>query len=260
MGLLGLRTSALDLAGLTELTGAYMRRAPFENLSKLLYKQRRGLTFVPGADLFIEGIERWNFGGTCYANNCYLCRLLLALGFDARFCAADMSAPNVHAAIIVTLEGVEYLVDAGYAAPFASPMRRDLREELAIHYDRNSYILKPQDAAGRSRLEHRRDGATTHGYTLKPEARELEEFREVIEGSFHQDATFMNAVLVARFRPEGFVTLHNTTVLIEREGESEEYQLSGREAMCAEIERLFGIPEEMARAATAGIVLLKDEL
>jgi arylamine N-acetyltransferase len=258
--LLGMRAGLAGFAGLTELVGAYSRRVPFENISKLLYKQRRGLTYIADIDLFLDGIERWNFGGTCYANNYYLCRLLLALGYHARLCGADMSTPDVHAAIVTELDGEEYLIDAGYAAPFAAPMRRGLREDFVIHCGRNQYVLNPQDTAGCSRLEHRRDGAAIHGYTLKPQARELEHFRGAIESSFCPDATFMNAVLVARFRPEGFVTLHNEKVLIERDGESEEYQLSGRNEMCVEIERLFGIPDEIAREATAKIATLKDEL
>ncbi len=53
---------------LCELVQAHMLRVPFENISKLYYKQqgRRGL---PNLDQYLTGIDRFNFGGTCYSNN-----------------------------------------------------------------------------------------------------------------------------------------------------------------------------------------------
>src|SRR5512143_789806 len=89
--LLGLRPRVPSLEALTELTGAHLVRVPFENVSKLYY----------------------------------LYRLLENLGYRVRLCGADMSRPDVHLVIVVTVEGHEYVVDGGYGAPFLAPLPRD---------------------------------------------------------------------------------------------------------------------------------------
>jgi len=61
-----------------------------------------------------------------------------------------MNTPAVHAVNMITIDGREYLVDTGYAAPLLEPIPRDLETD----YDklgRDRYVLKPQDANGFAR-------------------------------------------------------------------------------------------------------------
>ena len=148
---------------------------------------------------YLDGIERFNFGGTCYANNYYLHTLLQHLGFDVRLCGADMNNPDVHLVSIVALESREHLVDVGYAAPFFEPLPRDLERDLVIDFGRCRYVLRPTDGLGRSRLDMYRDGELTHGYLAKPEPRSIDEFDGVIRGSYRSSANFMkNSCLFRR--------------------------------------------------------------
>ena len=110
---------------------------------------------MPILGLFLDGIERFNFGGTCYPNNYYFYQLLANLGYQTKLCGADMSNPDVHLVSMVTLEKREYLVDVGYAAPFIAPMPRDLATDYVVVLGRDRYVLKPQDARGRSRMDLR---------------------------------------------------------------------------------------------------------
>jgi N-hydroxyarylamine O-acetyltransferase len=243
---------------LAELVAAHVMRVPFENISKLHRKKRLGLTGLPSIALFLEGIEQYHFGGTCYSNNFHFCTLLASLGYRVRLCGADMSSPDVHMVIMVEVDGREYLVDGGYAAPFLSPLPRDLTEDYVITLGRDRYVLKPQDGAGCSRLEMYRDGVVKHGYLAKPVAKKIEDFGGVIADSFRASATFLNALLLARFYRDRSVVIHNLTV-IESQGPNTTIRpLGSREELVAEVERQFGIPRAVVGEAVSELHELVD--
>jgi arylamine N-acetyltransferase len=233
-------------------------RVPFENVSKLHRYRRDGFRGVPDLSEFLDGIEHFNLGGTCYPNNYSLHRLLHTLGYEVALCGADMTHPDVHLVNIVRVDGREHLVDGGYGSPFFAPLPRDLEHDHEIEFGRERYLLKPQDADGRSRLEFYRDGIHSHGYVVNPAPRVIEEFESVIQESFSASATFMNALVIVRFAPGRSVQLHNLT-LTETEGPTVR---SARIATAAElpgvIEERFGIPGAITRVALAGLQLSQD--
>ena len=87
-----------------------------------------------------------------------------------------MSNPDVHMVSMVNVDGREYLVDVGYAAPFLEPLPRDLATDYSIVLGRDRYVLKPQDAQRCSRLELYRDGNLKHGYLAKPRPKQIGDF------------------------------------------------------------------------------------
>jgi arylamine N-acetyltransferase len=230
------------LGALRALVAAHLTHVPFENISKLYNWKRHELNGPPSLPLYLEGIERHHFGGTCYANNFHFYSLLATLGYDVKLCAADMTAADVHAVILVTVGGREYLVDAGYGAPFLSPMPRDLATDYVVELGRDRYILKPQDAEGRSRLEMYRDGQRKHGYLAKPAARGVEDFRQVIAESFRPDATFLNSLLLARFYSDRAVMIHNWMLVESQGSESIVRALASRGELVAAVEEHFDMP------------------
>jgi arylamine N-acetyltransferase len=256
--ILGVPRREPSLDALRELVAAYVTRVPFENVSKIHRWKRFGLTTVPELPVFLDGIERFGFGGTCYANNYHLHRLLVDLGYRATLCGAEMSRPDVHLVSIVAVEGREYLVDAGYGAPFLAPLPRDLARDHEIVLGPERYILKPQDAGGRSRLELHRDGRQRHGYIVGPEPRRIEEFARVIEESFADTAVFMNTLVAALFGKGRSVVLRNLT-LIESEGTRFQVsRVASRDRLPEVIEERFGIPKTISREALDGLALSHD--
>jgi arylamine N-acetyltransferase len=255
---LGVARREPSLAALAELTMAHVTRVPFENVSKLLRRRRSGFRGIPDLACFLDDVERFHLGGTCYSNNHHLHRLLAGLGYDVALCGADMTRPDVHIASLVRLEGREYLVDAGYGAPFLAPMPRDLDHDHEIALGSERYVLKPRDDAGRSRLELHRNGNRTHGYLLKPAPRRIEEFERVIEDSFAPSATFMNALVVARFFPGRSLVLRNLS-LIESEGAASRVRrLPAASDLPDAVEEHFGIPGGITREALGGLSLSED--
>lgn len=258
LGLLGIRAGPPSLRGLKELVAAHLARVPFENVSKLLYKKRIGLADIPPIRMYLDGIEKCHFGGTCYSNNYYFYCLLESLGYDIRLCSADMAIPDIHAVSMACVEGHEYLVDTGYAAPFLAPLPRDLETDHVVALGRDRYVLRPQDANRCSRLELHRNNILKHGYLAKPAAREIGDFKKAISESFRPDATFLNSFLLARFYPGRSVAIHNLT-LIESCGNSCSTRLlAGLDKAAAAIHQYFGIPEALVAEAISDLKTMQD--
>jgi N-hydroxyarylamine O-acetyltransferase len=244
LSILGVPKRKPNVDALCELVQAHLVRIPFENISKLYYRKHNDLRGLPGLELFLNGIDRFDFGGTCYTNNYYLYQLLANLGYQAMLCGADMSNPDVHMVSIVTVEKREYLVDVGYAAPFLTPLPRDLATDHVIVLGRDRYVLKPQDVRGCSRMELYRDGNLKHGYLAKPVPRQIRDFEQVIAASYREEATFMNALLLARFYPDRSVLIDNLTVIESRGAVSRIKTLAGLDELVQAAHKYFSIPLE----------------
>jgi N-hydroxyarylamine O-acetyltransferase len=258
MNLLGVQRRKPSVEALSELVQAHLIRIPFENLSKLYYKKHQNLRDLPSLEQFLDGIHRFHFGGTCYSNNYYLYQLLANLGYQIKLCGADMSNPDVHMISMVTVEKREYLVDVGYAAPFLMPLPRDMTTDYVIELGQDRYVLKPQDAKGRSRMELYRDGSLKHGYLAKPMPRRIHEFEHAIADSYLKDATFMNALLLVRFSPNRSLAVHNLTV-IESQGSSSSLRtLASQDELVQVVFEDFGIPGEFTMDVLNELGRLQD--
>ncbi|MCF8226128.1 MAG: arylamine N-acetyltransferase [Bacteroidales bacterium] len=67
--ILGIQRQKPDFEYLKNIVKAQMSKIPFENISKLFYKKRIDLEQLIDFELYLEGIEKYRFGGTCYSNN-----------------------------------------------------------------------------------------------------------------------------------------------------------------------------------------------
>ena len=258
MALLGASPGKPGLDLLRSVVRAHITRVPFENVSKLWYARTPGYAGLPGIGRFLDGIEHYRFGGTCYANNYYLYLLLAALGFDARLCGADMSRPDVHIVTMVSLPECEFLVDGGYGAPFLEPLPLDGAAPVEVSLGSERYVLHPRDARRRSRLDLYREGVLKHGYTAKPEPRAIGDFAPAIIDSFRPEATFMNAVVVARFFDDRSIVLHNRTLIESRGRAVVKQDLRDRTGVIGALEEQFGIPPRIAEEALPDMKRLDD--
>lgn len=259
LAILGAEEAEPTFELLRRIVGEQLIRAPFENISKLDRYRSRGITTIPSLTEYLEGIERCSFGGTCYSNNFHLYTLLRSLGFDIVLCGADMRAPDVHLVSMVRLRGRQFLVDVGYGGPFFEPLPRDLDCEHRIDFGRCRYVLHPQDALGRSRLDMLRDGRHIHGYLAKPEPRTIDDFAEDIRNSYRPEASFMNAVVIERFAPGRSVRIHNLTLTETEAGAgSTSAELCNVEELVDAVEHHCGIPGEVTLRAIEGLNLDAD--
>ena len=253
LNLLGIPLQKPSLNALTEIVKTQMFKIPFENISKIYYFKKTGLKGIPEFDQYLSGIENYHFGGTCYTINYYLYLLLAFLGYDVRFCGADMSRADVHTAIIVSLGGQEYIVDAGYAAPFLEPLPCSLNTDYVINLGKSKYILKPQDAEYRSKIEYYQNGSLRHGYMLKPQPRHINEFNKVIIESFNPDATFMNSLLLTKYSTESSYIIHNNNFTEIQNNSEYVKSLIKKEDLIETINNFFGMPAEILETVINGL-------
>lgn len=256
LSLLGIVKSSPSLELLEKIVKAHLINVPFENVSKLLFKQR-GMNDIPALPSFLDGIAKYNFGGTCYTNNYYLYRLLEHIGFNIKLYGADMKNPDVHLISRVKIEGREYIVDGGYAAPFLVPLPADLKTDFFITLGNEKYIIKPKDDSGRTKLEQYYDNKLQHWYTANPKPRRIEDFRKVIADSYSDEAVFMNAIRITRFSETGAYTLKNFSFAETNESETL-YRKLKRDELPDFVKEKFGVPARLVKKALEGIKELKD--
>ena len=245
--ILGVSVHRTDLETLRSLVSAQLCAVPFENISKLHLRDTENLRALPDLDTYLGGIERYGFGGTCYANNYYFSLLLGKLGYDSRICGADMSQPDVHLVCMVMLDGRDYLIDVGYGAPFTAPIPRDARDDIVIRWGHEQYVFKPPDTNGISRMDHYRDGRLHHGYRAHPEARRIGEFTSMIAETYRPDATFINNLFIARFCAHEGVIIGNFHRSAVQDRHTEAHDLPSRDDVIRAITTDFGMPEEIVR-------------
>ncbi len=256
--LLGVHARRPDVDLLEEIVRAQALTVPFENISKLFLKKRAGLHGLIGFAEYLEGIERYRFGGTCYSTNYYLNRLLTHQGYDAALCGADMRNPDVHVVNIVRAEGKEFLVDVGNAAPFLRPLPRDAKTEFITWLGTSRYVLRPQDEAGRSRVDLYLEGVLKHGYTVKPAPRRIDEFKSVIARSFNDDATFMNALLLVRLEPDRSRVIRNMSYIESKGLQSERRPITNQDQLIRLITGIFEMPRSIVTEALADFHIKED--
>jgi N-hydroxyarylamine O-acetyltransferase len=118
----------VDAAGLTLVHEAHLRRVPFENLS--IHLDERILLTPEAVVSKLLGSRR---GGFCYELNGALGALLAALGFTVTllegrvYAEGEPGIPFDHLCLRVDLDR-PYLVDVGFGASFARPLRLDTSE------------------------------------------------------------------------------------------------------------------------------------
>lgn len=256
LSLLGAERSSPSLEHLKKIVKAHLIKVPFENISKLLFKQR-GMMSIPSFAEFLEGVEKYNFGGTCYTNNYYLYLLLEHLRFDIKLFGADMKNPDVHLISKVRIEGREYIVDGGYAAPFLNPLPADQSTDFIITLGNEKYVVKPKDENGRTRVEQHNNGKLQHWYTAGSKPRRIEDFGKVITDSYADGAVFMNAVRITRFTENGALVLKNF-MFSETNSQRTFTEKLTRDELPEFVKKKFGMPAYLVKKALEGIKELKD--
>ncbi len=255
---LGVTEKNPSLEALKEITRAHLSTIPFENISKLYYLRKSGLQFIPDFDTYMEGITKFNFGGTCYSNNYYLNKLLEHFGYDVRLCGADMKNPDVHIVNIVKLEGRDYLVDMGYASPFLDPIPLDLNSDYTIECGTDQYVICPKDDNGFHEIKFLQNGQLKHGYLLKPHKRDFSEFKGAISDSFSENATFLNALLINRFEKNYSIAIRNFTITVIMNGNVYKRTAGNKEDLINQIVRNFKMPEEIVEEIISNLEFKAD--
>jgi arylamine N-acetyltransferase len=148
-------------------------------------------------------------------------------------------------------------VDCGYAAPFFEPIPLDSDKDFEISLGYEKYLVKPKDDFGRTKVEQYFKNELLHWYIAKPQERKIEDFRQVIEDSYSDDAVFMNAVRITRFSENGSMALKNLFLIETKNNKSSKITVRLKD-FPSTIQKKFGIPADFVEQAINHFTELND--
>nr|WP_317617071.1 arylamine N-acetyltransferase [Sphingobium sp. SCG-1] len=223
---------APDLGGLAAVHRAHRLAIPFENLDIPL---GRGIA-IDGPSVFAKLVKRKR-GGYCFEQNSLFLRALHVLGFTARpllarvWLLATATPPLTHTLNLVTIEGREWIADAGFGGSFSPPLPlEDGAQTLApdgtahrlILRDERTWMLEragdPGATDGRSAAT--RDWQAQYSFTLDPvEAIDLELSNHWT--ATRPDTRFTTLTIASRVMADGFISLFDRQLSVHRNGQND---------------------------------------
>ncbi|MBA4495426.1 arylamine N-acetyltransferase [Paenactinomyces guangxiensis] len=234
---------------LSEICTAHLNLIPFENISKLLnYKHYQGTNkYIPDSEEFVDQLFTKNMGGTCYAINHNLCKLLKTLGFSCRY--ADLG--KVHMAILVRLPEYpdeEVYVDCGSAAPFFKPVRFETHPDDVTAFGGDKIFIQPEEETGVYAFRRYVDGKLSKPvWTFNPGLTyHFSDFLPAIKQSYQPGQTFMKMLRCQLWQldKKRSVSLVNHTFKIRTQtGTVKQYQLSSVSEIRKVIDEEFSLPQ-----------------
>ena len=229
---------------LRELQVAHLLTVPFENLS--IHTKE---PIVLDDNALFEKIVRRRRGGFCYEANGLFAALLRALGFDVKMLSAGAAnakggfGPDFdHMALMCDINE-RWLVDVGFGDSFREPLLID-KTGAQLQGER-AYRIDPD---GRYLVLMQRDGGADAAwkaqfrFTLQPY--EYSDYEEMCR--YHQTSPqshFTRGRICSRATPDGRVTLGEMRLIITRNGERQERELTNEEEYAATLRERFGITE-----------------
>ena len=211
-----------DLDNLRQLQAQHLYHVPFENLDI-----HRNVAIVLDEAALFEKIVIRKRGGYCYELNGLFYCLLDALGYDVRRVSAQVhqqgetfSEPCDHLALLVTLDGHDWLVDVGFGSFARYPLQ--LECEATQDDQHGCYQISPHNGLYLVSA----DGNPV--YLLDPAPRELSEFAAM--NQHHQtspESFFTHQRMISRPTEYGRITLTDQVLRIRENGKIEETALDG---------------------------------
>ncbi|MBP8726278.1 MAG: arylamine N-acetyltransferase [Saprospiraceae bacterium] len=208
----------VTLEGLAALLRCHLLHVPFENIDVMLHIP----ISLDAASLYQKLVVKRR-GGFCYELNGLFCTLLNSLGFNARRISARVFDPERgygpeydHMAIVVPLEGREYLCDVGFGEFCFTPI--DIIP-TSTHIDaRGNYRM---DSFGEgflvTRLTEREVGNPQYAFTTQ--AQPVVAFNKMCH--YHQtspDSPFTQKRLVSLATETGRITLSGQELIQTENG------------------------------------------
>ncbi len=211
-----------DLATLTLLQRQHLLSVPFENLD--IHWKR---PIVLDLERFYTKIVIERRGGFCYELNGFFKEFLSSVGFDTRLVSARVFNVTTHgpefdhAAIIVTIGETEYLVDVGFGAFTAEPLRFVLGEKQQD--DAGIFVIRKfnEDYTEVAKLE---DGSQWRSeYIFRDVARKLSDFTEMCDfQQYSPESHFMKGKLCSIMTESGRKTLTEKSFIVTSGGNKSE--------------------------------------
>lgn len=244
---------SLDRSGLNGLYAAFCGKvAAIDNILKRIWLTGDQATPLTGGDP-TDYFENWlthGTGGTCYPTNGAMYALVSSLGFDTRRIAGcivmDEYPGTNHGSVVVTLDGVDYLVDGCFGAFEVLPLvpgratftRQGLNQIKAVPVENGFEIIwytsinREQPLTFRTEPEH---DPVDHNFFLTY----YDETKKI--------SVFNDTLFICRRYPDSIVTLGREKAVVSADNTLTKTEIddTGRKRVLVEE---FDISEEIAAA------------
>ncbi|KON88623.1 arylamine N-acetyltransferase [Sporosarcina globispora] len=217
----------LDLEYLTILQNSHMHKIPFENLDVT-----RKIPIGLNADAFFEKILVKGRGGFCYELNGLFQNLLSDLGYHSHLISCTVKKPDgwvredSHAAILVTLNEINYLVDVGFGDSVRQPLplTGEKKTDVSGTYRIKKFSMGVYDL---QRLDGREWKIL---YRFSDNPKKLDDFHDAcLFNQTSPDSHFTHGDLATIATKNGRITLSGMTGTRSENGEKEKFELNEEE-------------------------------
>lgn len=231
----------LDL--LKKLQKQHLLNVPFENLD-IHYN----IPIELNIDRIYKKIVLNNRGGFCYELNGLFFELLLALNFEAKRISARVYSQEKeygeefdHFAIIVKIDGEEYLSDVGFGDFTFEPLKIDIGK---IQNDEcGTYLIDKYDEKY-FRVNKVENGKITPEYIFQKEKKDFNDYQEMCK--YHQtspDSHFTQKRLISLPTTNGRITITGNKLKITESGSTTESEIKNEIEFRQHLRNLFNIIE-----------------
>jgi arylamine N-acetyltransferase len=251
-------TKAPTLPYLNRLIHAYIRKVPWESVSRIVKRH----TTLETKDCPRWPAEFWQeamhhgFGGTCYESSLAFYSLLMALGYQGYLTVNDMGdSRGCHAAIVIVLSGRKYLVDV--TIPVHAAVRIDPQKVVRRNTPLYNYTIRPVQEnkyeVERSHHPHR------NAFTMIDSPVSLQAYQKIVTDDYQETGLFLDSVVVVKVTGEKtwrFFSNHQPYKLesFNRAGKMETFMEP--ETLSHTLAELFQMPEDKIFAALSWISTL----
>lgn len=230
---------------LGELQYGHLLAVPFENLD---IHWKRPITL--NLDQFYSKIVNLRRGGFCYELNGLFNELLKSLGYATRLISARVCRPDGtagpeydHAAILVSLDHDEYLVDVGFGDFVAHPLRLAVGEEQKDQT--GSYRIEKMNE-GSFVVKKFQDGEWRGSYVFTDKVRALSEFAEMCDfQQFSPESHFTKGKICSIMSENGRKTLTDKKFIVTANGTKDESDVDSDENFDALLMNEFAIARKI---------------
>jgi len=229
-----------DVPTLKMLQRKHLVSVPFENLD--IHWKR---PIVLDEEKFYEKVVSGRRGGFCYELNGLFNVLLRSIGFETRLISArvfngkEFGPEFDHTAIIVTIDGEEYLADVGFGSFTTEPLR------FVVDVEQNDaagvFVIRKRDDKY-FEVSKQNEGLWTSEYVFQNIAHELSEFEEMCDfQQYSPDSHFTKGKLCSIMTEDGHKTLTDKNFIVTTNGQKNESPLDSDAEFYDLLEREFGI-------------------
>jgi N-hydroxyarylamine O-acetyltransferase len=235
------RTPKVDQDTLRGLQFHHLMSVPFENLD--IYRKVRIELEI---DRLFDKIVRGRRGGFCYELNGLFSELLKAIGFEIKMIAGrvynklGVRGPDFdHLALMVRIDGQDFLADVGFGEFAFSPLRFNVKEACV---DERGIFIFETFGTSEFRVSKKKEEEVVPQYTFSIDDHQLKDFEAMCH--YHQtseDSHFTKKGFITRPTPDGRIILFEDKIVFRERDEVVREEEIDENKFYDMLEKFFGI-------------------